>query len=298
MSSLDKRLALFHYGAKAAARYRNGDETLYFCPICKKGFPKEAAISGDLSIEHVPSSRTGGRGLLLTCRNCNSTLGHKIDSAVANREELKEFSEIAIGKHKDASASGVLEVYGQRLEASIKSSKGITEIRILTKSNDPKNIEQFKNNMRAISEEGNSDGIEFHLSRRVILDPTLAKIGDLKSAFLLIFALLGYRYAFDNKLDIVRAQLIEPKKDIIGTKFWVDLDENDALKKAIYIVSNPLPFYFVTFHSYGVILPSINDEIDIYNEIVSYWQKGERISINADRVIDWPNKLLMNFDYC
>src|SRR5208283_2598062 len=117
----------------------------------------------------------------------------------------------------------------QRFEATITNTSGITEIRILPKSNDPKNIELFSNQMKTISEQGTSNGMEFNLKRKVILDLRLAKIGDLKSAFLLVFALLGYRYAYDSKLDIVRNQLIEPSNDILGTKFWVDLDEGDAL---------------------------------------------------------------------
>lgn len=84
-----RRLELFQYGAKAAARYRDGDESLYFCPICSQGYDEGSAISGEgLTLEHIPPDSANGKPLLLTCRDCNSRAGQTIDAAFDNKNRV------------------------------------------------------------------------------------------------------------------------------------------------------------------------------------------------------------------
>ena len=55
---------------------------LYACPICSLLLPREATDSGDLTLEHVPPEPVGGKGIVLTCKQCNSTAGHTVDAAL------------------------------------------------------------------------------------------------------------------------------------------------------------------------------------------------------------------------
>ena len=58
------------------------------CPMCLKEFDRNAAESGLLTEEHVIPESTGNQEVTLTCKPCNSTLGHQIDSHLARKVRL------------------------------------------------------------------------------------------------------------------------------------------------------------------------------------------------------------------
>ena len=65
MSNKLKRTELFKIGATAASKYRNGDDSLYFCPICKAGFTESQAKEGkEITLEHVPPKSIGGKAFI------------------------------------------------------------------------------------------------------------------------------------------------------------------------------------------------------------------------------------------
>jgi hypothetical protein len=296
MPKKKKRLSLFRYGARAASKYRNGDDTLYFCPICSRGFPEEAAATGILSLEHVPIDRVGGKELLLTCTDCNSGSGHTIDAATAALREIQDFSRIATGRLNGLSNSTTLEMGEQRLVTTLTRREGTTEIKIVGKANDPRRVSQLDNHMKSIANGGKWNGYEFKLSKTVKFPQRLAKIGNLKSAFLLVFVWLGYRYAFDNRLIIVREQILNPKKEILRKGFWVTLDQGDAPQHVIAHVSNPLSFLVVNFEWFEIILPWLDSPPDLYERLSNIWHQGEHIRINPDFIVPWPDKLQLQLD--
>lgn len=63
----------------------------YACPCCLKAFGREALSDGTLAIEDVPPKSVGGRWLMLTCRQCNSTAGSRLDAQAQLREEQLDF---------------------------------------------------------------------------------------------------------------------------------------------------------------------------------------------------------------
>jgi len=297
MSKKEKRVSLFRYGARAASKYRSGDDTLYFCPICGRGFPEKAAATGILSLEHVPIDRVGGKDLLLTCADCNSGSGWTIDAATAALRDIQDFSRLAVGRVNGSSNSTTLEMGEQRLVASLTRRDGTTEIKIVTRANDPRSVRQFHNHMKSVADEGKWDGYKFRLSKTVKFNQRLAKIGSLKSAFLLVFVLLGYRYAFDNRLKLVREQILGPEKEILRTGFWVTLAQGDAPKRVIAHVFKPLSFLMVNFDWFGIILPGLDSPSDLYEKLSNISQQGVDIRINADAVLPWPEKLQMRLDF-
>ena len=101
ISGKEKRLNIFRYGSKAIAKYRNGDSSIYYCPICQLGYYEVSAITGEeLTLEDVPPKSIGGKPILLTCRKCNSSAGDKIDAAIANINKLADFEKIVRGQKK------------------------------------------------------------------------------------------------------------------------------------------------------------------------------------------------------
>jgi hypothetical protein len=195
VSKKEKRLKIFHYGAKAAAKYRNGDASIYFCPICTIGYAEASTINGELTLEDVPPKSIGGKPILLTCKECNSGSGHKIDAAIANRNELINFAKIVTGQKKGVMPSVTLS-FGEIHVTTVLHVQSTFDIKPVKKANAPNTIENYKNHLMNFSNSGVSD-FEFKLSKTLKYDDRLAKLGYLKSAFLIVFAWLGYRYAFD-----------------------------------------------------------------------------------------------------
>lgn len=296
MSNKERRLRIFRHGSKAIAKYLNGDSSRYYCPICGVGYPESSAISGDeLTLEDVPPKSIGGRPILLTCRKCNSRAGHTIDIATANKRKLEDSARIVLGQEKGKIPFIKLSFDQLNIAATI-SSEDSYDIRPIENANAPARIEMYKEHLNNLAN-NNSDGFEFKLSISQKYNHHFFKLSHLKSAFLLVFAWLGYRYAFDTRLEVVRRQIQDPENDFLGTRFWIKGDENMPLNKVMF-VRNPLPVLLVSFNSFSIVLPSLESTDDVYNALSRSWEKGQRIILEAKVLLDsLPSNLQMKLDY-
>jgi hypothetical protein len=295
MSNKERRLNIFRYGSKAIAKYMNGDSSLYYCPICSLGYPESSAITGDdLTLEHIPPESIGGKPILLTCRNCNSLAGHTIDVTVSSKKKFEDFEKIVCGQEKGIIPFVTLSLGELHVAAAIHKESSF-DIRPIEKANAPSIIEKYKRRLMNISG-SNSNDLKFKLSISHKYDNRLFKLSYLKSAFLIVFTWLGYRYAFDPRLDVVRQQLQEPESDILGTRFWIEGNESMPLNR-IMLLSSPLPILLVSFNGFCIVLPSLESKGDIYSSLSSYWERGQRISLQAKILDSWPAKLQMKLDY-
>ena len=270
------------------------EDELYFCPICGKGYPEDAAYSGELlTLEDVPPRNMGGKGLLLTCRTCNSDAGRKLDYHIKNQTELNTLGQILTGQSKEQETTANLIINCEKYPAIIKKEGKTTAIRL--KPNDPEKIDMLKDHMMALSESNNWDGYEFKIDKTVKLDHRLLKLAFLKSGFLLITAMLGYRYAFDKRLSIVREQLQNPEEDSLGTCFWIQPGKDILPKRRIILVTAPLPLFLVTYDTGAVILPNPSSPIDLYEVVKKNWKKGQSINFTGEEY-RWPEKPVMALD--
>ena len=64
----------------------------YFCPICLN----EINVN-ELTEEHVPQFSVGGNKLTLTCKDCNSKLGHDIDVYTLNYFKVHQYNKGYVG---------------------------------------------------------------------------------------------------------------------------------------------------------------------------------------------------------
>jgi hypothetical protein len=295
MSNRSKRLSIFRSCAPSVKKLFGCKDELYFCPICGKGYSEDAAYSGELlTLEDVPPRNMGGKGLLLTCRTCNSDAGRKLDFHIKSRTELNIFEQILTGKSNEQKTSANLIFNGESYPVSIKKTGEKTEI--ILKPNNPKKIDILKDHMITLSESNRWDGYEFNINKTVKCDIRLLKLAFLKSGFLLITAMLGYRYAFDQRLSIVREQLQSPESELLGTCFWIEPGKDDLFpKRRIISVTDPLPLFLVTYDKGAVILPNHSSPIDLYEIIQRNWEKGRSISFTGE-IYRWPEKPVFALD--
>lgn len=286
----DKRLKIFRQGAKAISRYCCGDDSVYFCPICGRGFLEEEIEStGQLSLEHVPPESVGGKKLLLTCKECNGNAGKTIDSAALKRKNFDNFHNLILEGEENGPIKGVfLEIPNCRVCTEVSRSNGVTNFKLLGgRANTPEIVERFK---QEFPEQG-----EFKLTKTFNYEDRFARISDLKSGFLLVTAWLGYRYAFDPKLEIVRQQIYKPEENVLSSQFWIETDGREIPPQLIVEVKEPLPFLAVTFGRRVIILPDIDSPDSFYDELENKWKKKGRVTITG-RKFSWPQQPYMHLD--
>ena len=63
-----------HNNINKLAAYNINIEGDYLCPLCLKAY-KEQDVRNVLTEEDVPQHSLGGKRIVLTCKNCNSTCG-------------------------------------------------------------------------------------------------------------------------------------------------------------------------------------------------------------------------------
>jgi hypothetical protein len=291
MSNKEKRLTIFRHGSKAIAKYLNGDSSLYYCPICSLGYPESSAITGDdLTLEHIPPESIRGKPILLTCRNCNSVAGHTIDVSIASKRKFEKFKNIVFGQEKGIIPFVTLSLGELHVATSIHKEDSF-DIRPIEKANSPSIIDRYKKHLM-----NHSNDLQFKVSISHKYDSRLFKLSHLKSAFLIVFSWLGYRYAFDSRLDVVRQQIQEPESDILGTRFWIEGNESMPSNK-IMSLSSPLSIFLVSFNGFCIVLPSLESKGDIYGFLSSYWERGQRITLQAKILDSWPANLQMKLDF-
>lgn len=289
-SSKAKKLALFRRGAEAAHRVA-GYEGQYYCPICKNGYTAEALESGALTLEHVPQASIGGRGIALTCKVCNNTAGHTVDAAVHQRDQVEAFARMVLRGEGEGTHPGFLRIGGDVLNAQIALENGgqpVVELR--PGNNNPAALQRLNQRM---TEMGGLGG-DLQITARARYHVRLAKVGELRSAFLAAFALLGYNYAFHPYLDPVRQQIMQHDEKIING--WTLEVTTNPPRNVIALVRDPQALV-VQIGARGVLLPVPGGPSDLYEQLAARYTQGEFANFRGVRRLGWPASLEMRLDF-
>ena len=235
---------------------------------------------------------------MLTCKKCNSQAGHKVDFYIKNQQDLDSFTRILIGTNpaEDEKTSATLLINDEKFPLQVQQKDGYTELEVIEKASNPIKVNKLKDYFVSGSANNNLDGSELKINKTVKLDPRLRRVALLKSGFLLITAMLGYKYAFDERLSIVREQISNPENDLLGSSFCVTSSKNQPFPgRCIISVSNPLPLFLVIFDEEAIILPSPSSPTDLYTIIKTEASKKKSVSITGKKY-EWPKKPLMILD--
>ena len=251
-------------------------ENTYICPLCLQSFKVDElgdTVTDYLSLEDIPQKAMGGHPLLLTCKKCNNRCGHKIDHFL--QTEIDYEDEVSI--HSKDGVRGALMTKGITINTRIRKDDGIITFNILSSQNSPIELYRFNEEIEKLGENWQR-GIKYQLEgkRR---DPIRADIAILKSAYLLAFYVLGYKYILNSNLSSVREQILFPDREIISDYvinrgIGLPLEMSDGVYVAEYHKSRFLAVIISMkmkesekMHRYVVALPYIGVDEDIYNKI-------------------------------
>src|SRR6266540_6664862 len=153
---------MFDRGADAARRALGADAAAgYVCPLCLQPF----SDIEQLSREHAPPQRVGGTVVALTCRDCNSEGGARIDHHLAAEADLAS----ALDRDQDKEWSATVEVNGVPARAAVSfNEKGL----VFTghpHRNDPKTWGEHNEAWERLRDGGNVKfQIAFNYRQRVV----------------------------------------------------------------------------------------------------------------------------------
>jgi hypothetical protein len=186
----------------------------YICPLCLHTY---AIGNTELTLEHVPPESVGGKPILITCKACNSNRGADIDVCLMNELEIVH----NINHLDNIPQKTKLTFNGVEINAQTTFSK--TEgfkFMISPDNNNPIEFEGFMTEAKN-AKEGYEIKVLANISYRK-RDYELANIALLKSAYLMAFHELGYMYVLNANTNIIRDQIQNPKKNVIGNTFIID----------------------------------------------------------------------------
>ncbi|MCK4429773.1 MAG: hypothetical protein KAW19_00575 [Candidatus Aminicenantes bacterium] len=293
MDELKRRY--FEKGATALKRVISIDQDCYCCPICKKFFLPEAIDVGILTIEHAPPKKVGGWPLALTCKDCNSIAGYSIDAAVVHREKLFDALKAIAGKKRNYKGRARLSMGGESINVRIEVHDGTISIKPPKNINDPKKLEAYKAYMMNLHNEGKWDGEKFTISPLASYKNKYSKIGDLKSAFIISFALFGYTYILNKRLSPVREQILNYDSDVID-RYWLASDQKTDKEYFVCILDEPISAVAVRIDKATILLPWFDSPDNFYQYLERNFENDHQFTFHGT-FFKWPETLEMGMDF-
>jgi len=255
----------------------------YVCPICLRVFKE----TDSLSKEHVPPSSLGGKVLCLTCGDCNSEAGYRVDTH-AHRERLSR----SFLSRDAQSRRAKLDVRGTAVNIELKRDETGTRIHIPKGQNDPEVVKRFPWHMSDLIECGG----EFRLQDTVSYSKRKADISYLKSAYLAAFAKLGYAYILRPALNRVRKQIQNPS-EICLEVVRLYASDIDAVPKAFLLVQEPVRCLGAKIDNSVLCLPLIDGDDTFYEELTALRSQGEPKTWRGTAKIEWPRRFELALDF-
>ena len=245
----------------------------FVCPICLRFFARTENLTKSVSIEHIVPDALGGRVTTLTCRRCNNTAGTQLDSHLVERVRVE-------GRSKPILAD--VEFRGTKFRGEVhlpESASDSFRIYGIPIQSDPREINGFF----SLLDEGIWHGQELKLRLERKYVPVRSAVALLRSAYLLMFRLFGYRYVCDRSAVVVRESISQPTMETDGLKgiSW-RVDCSPPSENGVSIVTQPREFrsfmVFLTLdksqnHVSAIALPPPNAGSEFFHTLA---QGGKR----------------------
>jgi hypothetical protein len=223
------------------------------CPICVRAFGVQALEARFLTREHAPPESVGGNRLVLTCRDCNVGAGHQIDSHMRREADVMDF---AAGQLKEIKAGLVTKCGSVPIRLSASGS-GLLMLG-LPHATRPEVHASVMGQFEAATKAKDERRVDFRI-HFAPFSANRARVSWLRSAYLVFFAALGYRFICRPELDPVRAKIRSPESDDGPRTFRLILDK--AREPTLIRIDEPevLRSYAMIYRRNVIFLPRAND---------------------------------------
>lgn len=284
-------LKYFYVGSEALQRFHNLTDPYYACPICLRMFGLTDARH--LTQEHVPQESLGGLKICLTCFDCNSNAGHRIDAHVIRREKgLAFFKAMLEGGTYEGLAQ--IRVGESVTNANLTARDRFVEITPGKEINNPIEHVKLQEALAGLKENGAWEGqkIDFKLVGDAF-NQHKAMVADLKTAYLACFAKLGYQYILRPQLDVVRIQILQPELKLIDGFAYRIRPGLLPIGRIIIFVETPFHAAAVQIDDRFIFLPPIDHSENFYGNLPQHLSPD--LKLNGVET-DFPTTMEMELD--
>lgn len=264
----------------------------YICPICGIGL-EEDHPHVNLSVEHVPPKSVGGKGIILTCKRCNSTAGHTIDSELAKQQKVEKFFQFLEGGAPDEALFAKLSFGDYSLNVTLSNESNCKKIKILPNVNNPQTVENLGLAFKSMSQRAPLPNFSFNLTSRDRVHFRKASISILRASYLLAVAQFGYKYAFSQELKYIREQIMRPDEEIISS--W-SMKNSDDSRRPFIGVDFRQGTVVVNYGKESVLLPWPLDKNYGYKSVIEKIENSEKIFFDL-KTIPFPKYFVAALDF-
>ena len=150
------------------------------------------------------------------------------------------------------------------------------------------------NYIRQLNKIPNDERTPCQMTTRKRFSPQRAKVGDLRSAFLVCFAMFGYNFAFDKALLSVRNQIKNYDEQLLDN-YCISLDSDIEPSFNLGIVTSPFSALFCQLQNYGIFFPWIGSPDDFYDYLKNNCIGRDKVKFTWTPV-PWPKKFEAKLD--
>jgi hypothetical protein len=269
----------------------------YACPCCLVAYPRAAVADRTLTIEDVPPKVLGGRPMLLTCVECNSSSGTNFDAHAAQKATADAFVRGTVSDRKVRATS---YIDGIPLRGTAESTENGISLVGIPEQNNPKEQAAYLQALNSLGEDAHpSPRFSFTIHTQFI--EARARLSLIRAAYLAAFAALGWTYILRPVMQPVRDQLGSPEDQILETYIFRDPNSPNATRRML-LVDDPdeLRCVAVTMGEYSVFLPGLWDlrtpelwEQRTWDEVAAAFshrrEAGDRLNVNLrGKEVPWP----------
>ena len=286
------RRRLFEVGATALTCLAPTRRDEYACPLCAGLYTRADLDEKRLNLDHVPPRRfsrsVGIRPIeVLVCEQCNSRAGAKVDPALSQLAEVREFAEGRSEEHLPVrlhlpDIEHEFRALGQRAGNRF-SFTGVE------RRNPPAMTRRFEDWFRSAA-----GAWSFHVSFQ---SPAARRIGlgVLRATYLTAFAAFGYRYILGPAFEPVRLQVKDPDATIVDPLPVFKGTIQGRSDPAITFLHEPFPAVMVLLDQSFVVFPSDSSDTAFHARAVRELVGGAPLNFRGVQ-IPWPRYPTYAFD--
>jgi hypothetical protein len=241
------------------------------CPVCLNFHSENKLIHtsvNPLTIEHLPPEALGGKPLILTCKDCNSTSGHTLDTSLIEYYKVNPFLKL-----EDKSKVKIPATTFKSTDKKILTSSATLEYQadntLFFKLNIDKGSYREKIFETIPSFKEVKVDFVFHTPPIKFIQIALLRV-----AYLIAFSKFGNAFILNKVYNGIRQQILQPTSDVLSA-YGAIKSELIPCPAGIYKINAPVELegYFVVFtitynkkeFKNGVFLPSpYIDSVEYY----------------------------------
>lgn len=214
-------------------------EDTFLCPFCLRTFGRDCLGQPlRLSLEHCIPEAVGGtpKTLTLTCTDCNTDMGSRVDSHLKGRLAGEDFWAGRSGEPNRI----WLDINGNQVRANLQFSRGDKpsfSIVLDPRNSHPRDFEAVAAALSAEAEDPKGLGIRFGGSLRY--NARKASVALLRIGYLMMFRQFGYPYVLHRNLDRVRRQIQSPDEAILPPPYCVHFEQMSDHVNCCAVLTSP-----------------------------------------------------------